>query len=92
MIDKKVALGITIIKELAKGKVWKIKQGYTIAMAEDFTIGFLLTKENGDQSVGGLCELSLKDIIRIADEDGVEEILPSDPMSTILRHAEELDW
>ena len=89
-MDAKLSVGIAIIKELAKGRIWNLPDGYSIGMAEDYTIGFVMTKENGETSIGGLNDLTLKNIVKLAELHGVEAILPSDPERVIIRHAENL--
>ncbi len=49
---------IAILKEMANGKIIKIGD-YEIGMADDMSIGAIMTKSNGQQHIGGLSTMDL---------------------------------
>lgn len=52
---------ISIVKQLADGKILKLPCG-EIGMGEDMSIGFLYTREDGSQVIGGLATIDLKQL------------------------------
>lgn len=53
---------MSIVNQLAKGKTLTLEEGYVIGMAEDMTIGFVITNSNGDEDISSISELTLREL------------------------------
>jgi hypothetical protein len=60
---------MTVVKHLHEGKVLTLPSGHRIGMAEDYSIGFVLTDcKTGNESIGVLSFIDLKDLRKIMDK------------------------
>lgn len=64
--DKRVGRTISILRELSIGKTLTLKNGFTIGMAEDMTVGFVY---NG--GISRLSEINVRELDEILEREGV---------------------
>lgn len=85
---------LAVVKELAMGKRLTLSNGVVIAMGEDMTIGYLVTID-GEDHIFGLSEMTLAQLNRILEQEGVmiiprEHTMKSDLEKFLDEIAEEL--
>lgn len=73
----KYARTMSIIGELRKGKQFPLPDGLTLAMGEDFSIGYVLKSlDDGSEMLGGLVDLSIKELSQALDFHNVGIVIP----------------
>ena len=73
-VKEKVAFGnvMALVRQLHDGKILTLPSGHKIGMAEDFSMGFVLTdRKTGVESIGGLSYLDLKDLRSVMDKHDI---------------------
>lgn len=58
---------LSVLKQMADGRILRLPIGM-IGMGEDMTIGFILTHEDGTQTIGGLSTLDLKQLNQLLNK------------------------
>jgi hypothetical protein len=66
---------MSIVNQLAKGKILTLKEGYIIGMAEDMTIGFIITNSNGEEGISLFSELTLRELNKLLNKYEVDYII-----------------
>lgn len=75
-MERQIARTLAIVTQLANGQRLVI-DNYTIAMAEDMTIGVLMHNETtGDETISGLTAMDLKQLNNILEKNSVGFAIP----------------
>ena len=63
---------MSIVKELHLGKKLKLSDGYTIAMGEDMSIGYVFTDQaDGKETIGGMSSMDLRQLNELLEKYGI---------------------
>jgi hypothetical protein len=70
---------LSIVQQLAQGKVLTLPNGWEVAMGEDMSIGFPWKDAEGRVYIGGLSTMDLAELNRLLNEYGIGMAIPSLP-------------
>jgi hypothetical protein len=70
-----MARTLSIVRMLAQGERLKLPIG-TVAMGDDMSIGFVLTKSDGAEILGGMSTMDLKQLNGLLNKYGANMVIP----------------
>lgn len=83
MVDEELELKwqfrrtMAVLTDLFAGQQVTLADGHRIGMGIDLTVGFILTHADGSETVGGLEDLSLKQLNQLLERAGIGFPLPN---------------
>lgn len=67
---------LAIVKQLSEGKTQKLPNGQKIAMGVDMSIGFVMYSETGDETIGSLSAMDLRQLDQLLTAWDINSPLP----------------
>ena len=75
-LDYQYGRTMSIIGELRKGKQLSLPDG-SLAMGVNFSIGYVLTDQDGNQTIGGLVDFSIKELNSLLNYHNIGMVIPN---------------